>query len=81
MVTARNKLFPLIKSEGYFPRPFNPASTYGKLKIFTSVHSHYSIDKGALVMGLGVDNIVKVPVDDIGRMKVDELGLFFIYLF
>jgi glutamate decarboxylase len=24
-------------------------------------------------LGLGTNNIVKVPVDDIGRMKVDEL--------
>lgn len=43
--------------------------------MFTSVHSHYSIDKSAQVMGLGTDHIVKVPVDDIGRMKVDELGM------
>lgn len=74
LVTARNKLFPMIKSEGYFPRPMNPAASYGKLTVFTSLHSHYSIDKSAQVMGLGTDNIVKVPVDDIGRMQVDELG-------
>ncbi|KAL9553697.1 hypothetical protein MBANPS3_003174 [Mucor bainieri] len=73
LVTARNKLFPMIKSEGYFPRPMNPAASYGKLTVFTSLHSHYSIDKSAQVMGLGTDNIVKVPVDDIGRMQVDEL--------
>lgn len=74
MVTARNKLFPSIKSEGYFPRPYNVQASYGKLVVFTSEHSHYSIDKAAQVMGLGTDSIVKVPVDDIGRMKVDELG-------
>lgn len=74
MITARNKLYPSIKSEGYFPRPYNPASSYGKLKVFTSIHSHYSIDKSAQSMGLGTDNIIKVPVDDIGRMKMDELG-------
>ncbi|GAA5810980.1 hypothetical protein MFLAVUS_004409 [Mucor flavus] len=73
MVTARNKLFPSIKSEGYFPRPYNVQASYGKLVVFTSEHSHYSIDKAAQVMGLGTDSIVKVPVDDIGRMKVDEL--------
>lgn len=52
----------------------NPVATYGKLTVFTSLHSHYSIDKSAQVMGLGTDNIVKVPVDEIGRMQVDELG-------
>ncbi|KAI8367835.1 pyridoxal phosphate-dependent transferase [Choanephora cucurbitarum] len=73
LVTARNKLFPTIKTEGYFPRPMNPSAKYGKLKIFTSLHSHYSIDKAAQVMGLGTDNIIKVPVDDIGRMQIDQL--------
>lgn len=73
MVTARNKLFPMIKAEGYFPRPMNPNASYGALKVFTSQDSHYSIDKAVQVMGLGTNNIIKVPVDDIGRMKVDEL--------
>jgi glutamate decarboxylase len=74
MVTARNTLYPSIKDTGYMPRPFNPAAEYGKLKIFTSKHSHYSIDKSAQVMGLGVDNIVKVPVDEDGKMQVSALG-------
>ncbi|KAI9472389.1 MAG: pyridoxal phosphate-dependent transferase [Benjaminiella poitrasii] len=73
MVTARNKLFPMIKTEGYYPRPMNPNARYGQLKVFTSLHSHYSIDKAAQVMGLGTNNIIKVPVDNAGRMKVDEL--------
>lgn len=68
-------MFPSIKSEGYFPRPMNPQANYGKLKVFTSLHSHYSIDKSAQLMGLGTDNIIKVPVDDTGRMQVQELGM------
>ncbi|KAG2172318.1 hypothetical protein INT43_004860, partial [Umbelopsis isabellina] len=74
MVTARNTLFPSIKDTGYLPRPFNPSAEYGKLKIFTSQHSHYSIDKAAQVMGLGVDNIEKIPVDDNGKMNIAQLG-------
>ncbi|KAF7727604.1 hypothetical protein EC973_007365 [Apophysomyces ossiformis] len=73
MVTARNKLFPSIKTKGYFPRPFNPKADYGILKVFTSAHSHYSIEKAALVLGLGTDNVIKVPADDRGRMRPDEL--------
>ncbi|KAI7905571.1 pyridoxal phosphate-dependent transferase [Cokeromyces recurvatus] len=73
MVTARNKFFPMIKTEGYFPRPINPNANYGHLKVFTSAHGHYSIDKTAQLMGLGTNNVIKVPVDDRGRMKVDEL--------
>jgi glutamate decarboxylase len=53
----------------------NPQANYGKLKVFTSLHSHYSIDKSAQLMGLGTDNIIKVPVDDTGRMQVQELGM------
>lgn len=74
MVTARNRMFPSIKKSGYFPRPMNPAAEYGKLKVFTSTHSHYSIDKAAMVLGLGSENIVKVPADAHGRMLVPELG-------
>lgn len=74
MVTARNKMYPSIKTKGYIPRPFNPEAEYGKLKVFTSAHCHYSIDKAALVLGLGTDSIVKVPTDERSRMRVDELG-------
>lgn len=74
MITARNMMFPTIKRKGYFPRPLNPSANYGKLKIFTSTHSHYSIDKAAQALGLGLENVIKVPVDDVGRMRVDELG-------
>ncbi|KAI8992262.1 pyridoxal phosphate-dependent transferase [Pilobolus umbonatus] len=73
MITARNTMYPMIKKEGYLPHPFNIKATYGKLKIFTSVHSHYSIVKSVQLMGLGSDNIVKVPVDKSGRMSVRDL--------
>ncbi|KAI9318089.1 pyridoxal phosphate-dependent transferase [Dichotomocladium elegans] len=73
MVTARNKLFPSIKTEGYIPRPYRAHAAYGKLKIFASTHCHYSIDKAALVLGLGLDSIIKVPTDDQHRMRVDLL--------
>lgn len=67
-------MFPTIKTKGYFPRPLNPSANYGKLKVFTSTHSHYSIDKAAQALGLGLENVIKVPVDGMGRMRVDELG-------
>ncbi|KAI8063779.1 pyridoxal phosphate-dependent transferase [Gongronella butleri] len=73
MVTARNKLFPSIKTDGYFPRPMNPDAPYGILTVFTSTHSHYSIDKAAQVLGIGLNHIVKVPTDAVGRMDVQEL--------
>ncbi|CAO3623252.1 unnamed protein product [Cunninghamella blakesleeana] len=73
MITARNKLFPTIKTKGYFPRPYAPQSEYGILKVFTSTDSHYSIDKASQLLGIGLDNIVRVPTDDYGRMDTNEL--------
>ncbi|KAL0091758.1 pyridoxal phosphate-dependent transferase [Phycomyces blakesleeanus] len=74
MFTARNKLFPSITKTGYLPRPY-PGAEYGPLKIFTSISSHYSIDKAAQVMGLGTNSIIKVPTDSCGRMRVDRLEI------
>ncbi|KAG0003600.1 hypothetical protein BGZ80_005767 [Entomortierella chlamydospora] len=88
MVTARNALFPEIKKHGYFPRPsvqereelekqgyyIRPsASTYGKLIVFTSSAGHYSLEKSAVIMGLGTENVVGVPYDSYGAMIPSEL--------
>jgi glutamate/tyrosine decarboxylase-like PLP-dependent enzyme len=59
------------------PRPYNADADYGVLKLFTSSHSHYSIDQAAQVLGLGLDNVVKVPTDDEGRMLISELGGYY----
>ncbi|KAG0344138.1 hypothetical protein BG004_004701 [Podila humilis] len=88
MVTARNSLFPEIKRHGYFPRPSrhtetahthpyqqNHLSGYGKLIAFTSGAGHYSLEKSAVIMGMGSDNIVDVPVDSTGAMIPSELGI------
>ncbi|KAG0092847.1 hypothetical protein BGZ93_003919 [Podila epicladia] len=88
MVTARNSLFPEIKKHGYFPRPsrhfeaahnhpyrHHPQNSpgYGKLIAFTSSAGHYSLEKSAVIMGLGTDNIVDVPCDAAGAMIPSEL--------
>lgn len=91
MVTARNSLFPEIKKHGYFPRPSRHSETthnhpyqqypqnssgYGKLVAFTSSAGHYSLEKSAVIMGLGTDNIVDVPCDAAGAMIPSELGKY-----
>ncbi len=45
----------------------------GKLTMYTSEHSHSSIEKGGMTLGLGQDNIRKIPVDEAFRMRVDVL--------
>lgn len=44
-------------------------ANYGKLRIYTSAISHFSMEKGAHLLGLGYDAVVKVPVDQ--RQKMD----------
>jgi glutamate decarboxylase len=67
MLTARNYMFPEIKTNGYY--------NFGKkLIVFTSSAGHYSVEKTGMTIGLGFDNIIKVPCDDQGRMRPDELG-------
>ncbi|KAL1918229.1 uncharacterized protein VTP21DRAFT_3495 [Calcarisporiella thermophila] len=74
LITARNYLFPCIKDKGYFPKPYFPNSRYGRLVAFTSAHGHYSIVKAAVMMGLGKESVVAVPVDPLtGKMDAAEL--------
>jgi len=44
-------------------------SCYGKLRLYTSEVSHFSMDKACHVMGLGYDSVRKLPVDS--RCKTD----------
>ncbi len=43
------------------------------LRVYCSEHAHSSVDKGALTIGLGLDNVVKIPTDDQYRMRPDLL--------
>ncbi len=43
------------------------------MRVYTSVQSHSSIDKAAITLGLGHENVVHVPVDDAFRMRTDAL--------
>lgn len=63
MLLARHKRFPQSKFKGVQGLP--------PLKILTSAASHYSITKGAILEGLGIDNMIKIKVDDNGRMCPD----------
>ena len=64
MVVARNTLFPEVKTAGNAAHDF---------VVLTSAHSHYSIQKGAMICGLGSDSVWSVPVDEAGCMKPNLL--------
>lgn len=48
-------------------------SDLSKLRLYTSIHAHSSIEKGALTLGIGLDGIVKIPADDEFQMIPAEL--------
>ena len=58
-----------IRERGMAGRDDLPA-----LRIYTSSHAHSSIDKAALALGFGLDNLVRVEVDDEFRMRPDALA-------
>eukprot|EP00096_Caligus_rogercresseyi_P007763 TRINITY_DN25800_c0_g1_i1.p1 TRINITY_DN25800_c0_g1~~TRINITY_DN25800_c0_g1_i1.p1 ORF type:complete len:398 (+),score=73.04 TRINITY_DN25800_c0_g1_i1:167-1195(+) len=65
MALARHEKFPAFKAEGiYGSKP---------LVIFTSDEAHYSVVKSANWMGLGTNNVVKVPTDGKGSILLPDL--------
>ncbi|KAI6653388.1 glutamate decarboxylase 2 [Oopsacas minuta] len=67
LLCARHKAFPSVKTKGIRGLP--------NMVILTSEHSHYSIGKFAILMGIGTDNVVKVNCDEDGRMSPKDLRL------
>jgi glutamate/tyrosine decarboxylase-like PLP-dependent enzyme len=64
MFSARNHLFPEIKSEG--------VDKELKLTAFINKDAHYSIDNAANLLGIGVKNVIKVNTDNTGRIIESE---------
>ena len=44
-----------------------------KLSILTSEQSHYCVERAAITMGISKDRVIKIPVDENYRIRVDEL--------
>ena len=45
----------------------------GRLRIYASSETHFSIAKAAVLLGIGRENVRHVPVDDHFRIRVDDL--------
>jgi aromatic-L-amino-acid decarboxylase len=70
MSAARESLSRLdIRQRGMSGRSDVPPLT-----VYTSQEAHSSIDKAAIVLGVGVQNIRRIPVDDRFRMDTDALA-------
>jgi aromatic-L-amino-acid decarboxylase len=44
-----------------------------RLRVYTSSHAHSSVDKAAITLGFGHENVVHVAADDAFRMRLDSL--------
>jgi aromatic-L-amino-acid decarboxylase len=64
IVCARELVAPEARTEG----------SRGDLVLYTSAQSHNSVEKGAIAVGLGQNNVRKVPVDSEFRMRPDALA-------
>ena len=67
MMIARNKALPNLKKEGF--------SDSTRLKAFISEESHYSFEKNANILGLGIESVRKVKTNDMGEMIPSELAM------
>ena len=45
------------------------------LRVYCTTHTHSSVAKSCITLGLGSDNVVAIPCDSAFRMRVDELAL------
>jgi aromatic-L-amino-acid decarboxylase len=58
-----------IRERGMAGRPDLP-----RLRIYASTHAHSSIEKAALTLGFGLENVVKIETDAQFRMRADLLA-------
>jgi aromatic-L-amino-acid decarboxylase len=65
---AREALGLRIREEGLAGRPDLP-----RLRLYTSEQAHSSIEKAAIVLGIGQAGVTKIAVDDEFRMRADAL--------
>ncbi|KAI5953207.1 GAD2 [Candida jiufengensis] len=56
-----------------YPETKNKGNSGYKFAIYTSKHCHYSVVKGAILLGLGSDNVFKINVDNDGKIITSEL--------
>lgn len=68
LAAAREKAGFDIRGKGMAGRTDIP-----RLRVYCSEHAHSSIDKAAMALGIGHENVIKIPADDQFRMRPDAL--------
>ncbi len=65
LCAAREEVVPNARRRGISGAPV--------LRVYTSDQAHSSVEKAAIAIGVGEDNVVRIPCDDHFRMRVDAL--------
>src|SRR5262245_44788303 len=68
LAVARDEAAPATRKLGLSDR------NLPRLRIYTSDQAHSSAEKAAIALGLGEENVVRVPSDDQFRMDINSLG-------
>ncbi len=68
LLAARHRAVADVRARGLAAR-----SDLTPVRIYGSEHAHSSIDKAAIVLGLGQGAVRRIPVDESFRMRVDAL--------
>jgi aromatic-L-amino-acid/L-tryptophan decarboxylase len=69
LATARERAIPGVRALGLAGRPDLP-----RFRVYCSEHTHSSIDKAVILLGLGQDSLRKIPADEQFRMRADLLA-------
>src|ERR671937_2002591 len=69
LVAARDAAIAGVRMRGLAGRSDVPP-----LRVYCSEQTHSSIDKSMIAIGLGVDSLRKIPVDDAYRLRPDALA-------
>jgi aromatic-L-amino-acid decarboxylase len=68
LAAARELAIPAVRARGLLHREGAPV-----LRVYASEQAHSSLVKAMIMLGLGENNIVRIPTDDVFRMDVDAL--------
>ena len=67
LLAARNRAFPGVWTRGVSAEGGRPA-------VAISEEAHYSVDRAVGVLGIGAEQIVRLPVDEAGRIRPDAVA-------
>jgi aromatic-L-amino-acid decarboxylase len=68
LAAARHAAIPDVREHGLLGR-----ADIGRLRVYGSEHAHSSVDKAAILLGLGLDGVRRIQVNDRFELNVDLL--------